>query len=246
MSAMTAIRSQWARCCAALAFAFLLTAMLLSACVQNPAPQGSPVAERNYSGNFTGGHIWFTIGKNIQSIEPDWGIRLSLGWTEVVSKEQVICVGGAAPDKVTKQFIQTVPITNSGFEYVDASVEWRGQFSVTHIASGTLKLTNTDDGTTCTIGPLAWMAVPWPKTVDESVETLLSVLSEKDKEYLRTLPEKDLPLLHMGFGMWIRNTFGLWSGNQDLLASCGAPDMHPDNCSGVIIEALVKRIRGEK
>jgi YVTN family beta-propeller protein len=209
-----------------------------------PTPT-SDLESRTYSGNVTGGDITFAISKDAQSIEPSWSVGLAPGWSEVVSKDKVICTGGTAPDMLTKRFDRAVPITNGTFEYVDTSVEWRGQFSFTHIASGTLKLTDSDGGTTCTIGPLEWMAVPWPKTVDEAVETLLNILSEKDQEYLRTLPEKDLPLLHMGLGMWIRNTFGLWAGNRDLLTSCGSPDMHPDNCSGVILEALVKRVKSK-
>jgi uncharacterized protein DUF6794 len=52
--------------------------------------------------------------------------------------------------------------------------------------------------------------------------------------------------------MGIRNAFGLWQGNAALLKSCAearygpGPDamfMHPDDASGVIIEAVWRRLQ---
>ena len=55
-------------------------------------------------------------------------------------------------------------------------------------------------------------------------------------------------MFHFSLGMRIRNTFGLWQGNNDLLASC-FPDVtdpymlmiiehDPDRASGVMVDAL--------
>jgi len=39
--------------------------------------------------------------------------------------------------------------------------------------------------------------------------------------------------------MGIRNSLGLWRGNEKLLESCGqGKRVHPDECSMVIIEAV--------
>jgi len=96
----------------------------------------------------------------------------------------------------------------------------------------------------------------WPRTVEEAVEQLMSSMSEEDKERLRNMPEEDLILLHMGLGLEIRNTLGLGQGNKELLESCGLRSMpdsayddflpmqvHPDDASGVIVEALWKALQ---
>jgi hypothetical protein len=60
-----------------------------------------------------------------------------------------------------------------------------------------------------------------PTTLDEAVAHLVSVLSEEDKATVRDTPEDDLIRFHHGWGTGIRNGFGLWGGNPELLASCG-------------------------
>ena len=55
----------------------------------------------------------------------------------------------------------------------------------------------------------------------------------------------------MGLGQYIRNRFGLWKGNEELLRSCsehaekvGRPRLgqHPDDASATIIDALWERL----
>lgn len=82
----------------------------------------------------------------------------------------------------------------------------------------------------------------WPTTVEEAVNQILSSLSDEDKEALKNMPNKDLIKFHMGRGAGIRNDFGLWGDNEDLLKSCGAEWM-PDSASEVIIEAVWKRLQ---
>lgn len=81
----------------------------------------------------------------------------------------------------------------------------------------------------------------WPKTLDEAVARLLSVLSEESKQVVRETSEADLIRFHFSWGQGIRNDFGLWRGNRELLASCG--HVHPDDASMVIIKAVWKRLR---
>jgi hypothetical protein len=81
----------------------------------------------------------------------------------------------------------------------------------------------------------------WPKTVDEAVERLLAILDDESKRRLRDTAEKDLILYHFGWGQGLRNDFGLWRGNSELLASCGCA--HPDSASMVIIKAVWKRLQ---
>lgn len=85
----------------------------------------------------------------------------------------------------------------------------------------------------------------WPETVDEAAGVVLATLSDEDKNQIAGMAEGDLIGLHLGLGMWIRNNLGLWQGNQALMQSIRqhTPDIHPDDVSMVIIEAVWKRLR---
>jgi hypothetical protein len=80
----------------------------------------------------------------------------------------------------------------------------------------------------------------WPKTVDEAVGKILQVLNEKDKEKIKNYQNKwDMLNYHMSLGMWIRNEFGLWKGNKELLVSIR--ESHADRASDE--EPMVLAIR---
>ena len=79
----------------------------------------------------------------------------------------------------------------------------------------------------------------WPATLQEAVDKLVSGLSDHDKEKLRNTKREDLILFHMGWGMSIRNGYGLWGGNEELiLSACGGKKCHPDTASMNIIEKV--------
>ena len=72
------------------------------------------------------------------------------------------------------------------------------------------------------------------------------------------MKKEELIDCHFALGMWIRNNFGLWQGNKELPVDCGKrqyghlnlkieefPEVHPDNVSGIIIEALWEKLRAE-
>lgn len=89
----------------------------------------------------------------------------------------------------------------------------------------------------------------WPKTVEEAVNRLLSAMSKEDRRALKKMSEEDLSMLHFDLGQYIRNEFGLWQGNRELIEDCNKgyyfPD--PDHTSSVIIEALWKKSKvGQK
>jgi hypothetical protein len=83
----------------------------------------------------------------------------------------------------------------------------------------------------------------WPRTVDQAIDRLMNDLSDDDKKRIATdAPGVDWHAL----GQNIRNGYGLWQGNAELLASCGVIDDDPhaaDHGSGIIIAALQRRIR---
>jgi hypothetical protein len=77
----------------------------------------------------------------------------------------------------------------------------------------------------------------WPRTVEEAVNRILLELPEKDKGIIRNTPsEFEMMRYHDSLGRWVRNTFGLWKGNNELLQSCG--QSNPDGASSVILGAL--------
>lgn len=69
----------------------------------------------------------------------------------------------------------------------------------------------------------------WPKTVEEAVSRLLSVVSEDNGERFRRTPKEELTTFRHGWGVGIRNDYGLWQGNESLLDDCHADD--PDDAS---------------
>jgi len=84
----------------------------------------------------------------------------------------------------------------------------------------------------------------WPKTVEDAVRNLVSELDDDSKARVRSTSESDLVLFHHGWGTGIRNSFGLWRGNDDLLKSCGnGKIVHPDECSTIIIKKVWKELR---
>ncbi len=83
----------------------------------------------------------------------------------------------------------------------------------------------------------------WPTTVDAAVRVLEAMLPDAEKETIAAMPEKDLIMLHMRLGQWVRNNFGLWQDNTMLLRATGK--QHPDDASHVIIQALWQRLQNE-
>ena len=81
-------------------------------------------------------------------------------------------------------------------------------------------------------------------------------MPKADKDKLRSMPENNLIRLHFGLGGAIRNRFGLWQGNEALLADCAAASgrggdyswlfMHPDEASSVILKAAWRRLQEQQ
>lgn len=79
----------------------------------------------------------------------------------------------------------------------------------------------------------------WPTTVDEAARRIVAELDDESKALVRAMKKDQLIQFHLGWGMGIRNSFGLWRGNVKLIESCGkGRRLHPDECSMIIIEAV--------
>ena len=81
-----------------------------------------------------------------------------------------------------------------------------------------------------------------PKTVDQAVQKIEGQLPLKEKSYLANLEKEELVDLLPSLGEYIRNRFGLWTGNKDLIESCrilsGEKEMDETKTILTVIEAL--------
>lgn len=82
----------------------------------------------------------------------------------------------------------------------------------------------------------------WPQTLDEAADRLLSQLDADSRHrLLQDPPEFDW----FGWGMGIRNDFGLWGGNDQLIRSCGVANepIPADAACGVIIMRVIETLK---
>src|SRR5262245_40518534 len=83
---------------------------------------------------------------------------------------------------------------------------------------------------------------PLPQTLDEAVDYLLAGMDEDGRSTLLGIHDpRELGQVHFGWGMGIRNGFGLWVSNPELCKALG--DVHPDTMSTTIIRAVWLRLR---
>jgi len=111
------------------------------------------------------------------------------------------------------------------------------------VVSTALFVTGCRSSSPAASAPIAALRSDWPRTVDEAVTRLLAGMSNADKERFRAEKKDDLIKFHHGWGTGIRNRFGLWGGNDALMADCHAD--HPDSASMVIIEAVWQKLQKE-
>ena len=82
----------------------------------------------------------------------------------------------------------------------------------------------------------------WPQTVAEAVDRVIAVLSLKEKNTIARMHVADLNQLHFTLGKYIREEFGLLTGNEKLMAACCTTSqretMLPDEASALIVRAL--------
>jgi hypothetical protein len=86
-----------------------------------------------------------------------------------------------------------------------------------------------------------------PSCVEEAVDRLKEILSLKDRAIMANLQPDELDHLGTGLGDYIKQNFGLFSGNEQLLDSCAkrAGIRHPiiDEACAVILRALWEDLR---
>lgn len=84
-----------------------------------------------------------------------------------------------------------------------------------------------------------------PKTIEECMVALGSMLSPEDKAEIVKMKKDDLSWLHHGLGRWMRNNWDLWQGGPlvDHMTSLGF--QHPDDMSQSIIVEYWNRVNNK-
>jgi hypothetical protein len=86
-----------------------------------------------------------------------------------------------------------------------------------------------------------------PKTVHEAVRRLIGELSLKDKTTIANMAEVELSTLYTTIGEYVREEFGLWTGNEDLMTSCcflvKRDKVSENEASSIIIKELWKKVK---
>ena len=88
----------------------------------------------------------------------------------------------------------------------------------------------------------------YPHTVTEAVDNLMATLPPDQLKEIADMSEDDLFQLHFGLGLTIRNNFGFYDGNEELIDNCMIySDLegyrHVDNCSSIIAKKLWGRLK---
>lgn len=82
----------------------------------------------------------------------------------------------------------------------------------------------------------------WPTDCDEAAQIIFSGINDKSLKTLKKTEKSDLIRYHMGWGTGIRNSLGLWRGNDQLINSCMLKEpnsqKHPDTVSMILIELV--------
>jgi hypothetical protein len=82
-----------------------------------------------------------------------------------------------------------------------------------------------------------------PTTVDAAVRILMGLVPVEEQAKITLLTEDQLLTLHFGLGQWVRNYFGLWGNNLELLKATGETDA--DDASSVILHEFWLALRGD-
>lgn len=86
----------------------------------------------------------------------------------------------------------------------------------------------------------SWNAIPANQFLspNEIAEHQLTLLCEADKDYIKRTPSSNLIRMHHSYGMYIRNTYGLWHPNNPNVIKDDLGNGHPDGLSMIAIERL--------
>lgn len=77
----------------------------------------------------------------------------------------------------------------------------------------------------------------YPKSIKESIDQLMQLIPKEQLEEMKRMTSEEIYKNHMTLGMFIRNKFGLWDGNESLLKDCKTSDA--DDASEIILKEFI-------
>jgi hypothetical protein len=66
-------------------------------------------------------------------------------------------------------------------------------------------------------------------------------MTTQEKQAFKNVSEEDIIMCHFGWAVNMRNEFGMWEGNEDLIRSCQAHN--PDDASMPIVKAVWEMLK---
>ena len=103
----------------------------------------------------------------------------------------------------------------------------------------------------CLISSFAFSQIkdPWkskPESIEQSLEYLDLMFDDTSKYTFTVLPE-DIATsrLHRGFGMWMRNNWGLWGSSRLKEELIDSGFVHPDDMSSILLKAYHRKLNGK-
>ena len=84
-----------------------------------------------------------------------------------------------------------------------------------------------------------------PKNLEESFSALSKLLSAEEIKKIKEGDEVQMNKYHLGLGMWLRNTWGLWRGSElkDYFKKIGIN--HPDDMSAIILNSYWRHLNNK-
>jgi hypothetical protein len=80
------------------------------------------------------------------------------------------------------------------------------------------------------------MLSTWPSSLDDAVKICILTMTAQEKSELKNNSEQNLIMSHFGWAVNMRNEFGMWRGNDELIKSCHVEN--PDDASIVIVKEV--------
>lgn len=86
-----------------------------------------------------------------------------------------------------------------------------------------------------------------PRDLNDCLNQLDSMFADSIKMKIKTLTEDEFSgKYHFGFGMWMRNNWGLWKGSRLSKYFNSISVYHPDDMTGIIFDSYHRKLTGQE
>jgi len=86
-----------------------------------------------------------------------------------------------------------------------------------------------------------------PINLDDCLKQLDNIFVDSNKAKIKTMTEDEFSgRYHLGFGMWMRNNWGLWKGSRLSKYFNSVGVYHPDDMTGIIFDSYHRHLKGKE